>query len=125
MNTQKLKHSLSLFSFTAFVLLGLGSIDSNASSKAKANITNLKGVWDVRSINNELDYGLQVTFTVTNIGEYGIIKVAPWLTCSEGEWSKTQSLTFNAGETMNLTYFFDEPTVNVTNAQFGVKYSPN
>ncbi|MET0622170.1 MAG: hypothetical protein ABW250_04225 [Pyrinomonadaceae bacterium] len=78
-------------------------------------------------INNEPDAGIDVKVTVTNVGEAGYIKIRPELSTSEGEWSRSQNLRFNKGESKSLTYFFHEPTVNVfagSNVQCRVGVSP-
>ena len=96
----------------------------SASSKADAYLSNLSGNHDSRLVGGELNYGYTVTFTVTNIGQAGIVRVSPWLTCSEGEWSRVQHLHMASGKSLNLSYFFDEPTINSSNIQFGVRLSP-
>lgn len=95
-----------------------------ASSKAKGEISNLKGGHDMGLFNEEPDYGVRVSFTLTNTGEDGSVTVSPWISCSEGEWSKSQTLTMTSGQSMYLTYLFEQPTVNSTNIQYGVKYFP-
>jgi hypothetical protein len=95
-----------------------------AASRAQSTITNLKADHDTRMVNNEMDYGVTVSFTLTNSGDEGFIQVRPWLSCSEGEWSREQNLTFKKGEAMNLTYFFHEPTINASNIQYGVRTKP-
>jgi len=95
-----------------------------AVSEAKASVTNLSDKFDSRIVDNQLDHGLVVSFTLTNTGKAGLIRVQPWLTCSDGEWSREQNLTFQAGESMNLTYFFHEPTINSSNIQYGVRANP-
>lgn len=126
MNQRLSKHVLSFSTLCAFVLLGAGSIDSsklnNSGSKAKASVTNLTGGHDMGIFNGNPDYGIRVSFTLSNIGESGEITVSPWVSCSEGEWSKSQTLVLEAGQSMDLTYFFEQPTVNSTNVQYGVKY---
>jgi hypothetical protein len=95
-----------------------------AASKAKVSISNLTGKHDSRLINNEADYGININFNVSNTGDTGAITVMPWLSCSEGEWSKMQTMNLPAGDSMQLSYFFEQPTINATNIQYGVKYLP-
>lgn len=117
---------------TCFLLcLGLTGCDAEtqraleaAFSTADGAVSNLAAAEDARVINGEFDYGFNITFTVRNVGDSGIITVSPWLSSSEGEWSRVQKLNFRAGESMNLTYFFHEPTVNATSVQYGVNVSP-
>mgnify|MGYP007077470571 CR=1 FL=1 len=75
-------------------------------------------------VRGEADYGIKVSFEVTNSGEAGIITVGPWLSTSEGEWDRKQKVTFDAGETRSFSYLFHEPTVNASNIQYGVTVSP-
>ena len=96
-----------------------------ATSKAKGAVMNLEADHDSRIVNDEFDYGLKLTFVVRNMGESGIIRVSPWVSCSEGEWSRAQNLHFNKGEAKRLEYFFHEPTINASNIQYGVKVYPN
>lgn len=93
-------------------------------SNAKARIRNLKAEEDTRIVNNEMDYGVSISFTLTNAGEAGLIRVSPWLSSSEGEWSRQQTLNVGAGQAINLTYFFPEPTINASNVQYGVRTKP-
>ena len=71
-----------------------------------------------------MDAGVKVSLTVTNVGEAGIINIRPHINTSEGEWSRSQDIQFRSGESMNLSYFFDEPTINATNIQCTVAVSP-
>lgn len=95
-----------------------------ASSKASGRVTILRGQHDSRIVSGEPDYGFTVTFRVTNHGEPGLIRIMPWLSCSEGEWARSQNLTFASSESRDLTYFFHEPTINAENLEYGVKLSP-
>lgn len=88
-----------------------------ASSKAKFSIANLKGDHGAGVYNGQPDYGVRLSFTLTNVGDSGAINLTPWISCSEGEWSKNQSLELSAGQSMDLTYLFEQPTINATNHQ--------
>ncbi len=108
-------------------LLAGGSVDTKSSaetSKAICQITNINGEPDAQVIDGEMDAGVMVRFTVTNIGERGTIKVETRLSTSEGQWSKKQSLVFDAGESMNLEYFFHQPTINAANIQYSSRCAP-
>lgn len=94
------------------------------SSEADASISNLMADHDSRVINGQMDYGVTVSFTVTNVGKNGIISVSPWVSSSEGEWSRQQKLQFVQGESLRLSYFFPEPTINASNIQYGLKAFP-
>ena len=93
-------------------------------SKADAQVSNFDATADVKIVNGEPDAGYTVTCTVTNVGQAGIVEVEPWISCSEGEWKRSQRLNFNAREAKNLSFFFHEPTVNATNCHGGVSVSP-
>ena len=95
-----------------------------AASDADGSASNLRADHDTRVRGGEWDYGLTLSFTVTNVGERGLIRISPWVSCSEGEWSRVQNLEFAAGERRQLTYFFHEPSVNSTNLQYGVRVTP-
>lgn len=95
-----------------------------ATSEANGTVSNLTATDDSRIVDGEFDYGWTVAFTVTNTGKAGIISISPWISCSEGEWSRHQSLNFHPGESMNLSYFFHEPSINASNGQYGVKVTP-
>ena len=66
-----------------------------------------------------------MTFTVVNNGERGLVYLNPWITTSEGEWSRQQTLTMQVLERREFSYFFQEPSINATNIQWGVRYTPN
>ena len=67
--------------------------------------------------NDEPDAGIQFGFVVTNEGEEGLLTISAQLSCSEGEWERTQRLRFRKGQRRKVSYFFHEPTVNATNVQ--------
>lgn len=94
---------------------------ATAPSSPSPQVSDLKVESDTRVIRGDFDYGVSVTFIVVNMGEPGTIRIRPWLTCSEGEWSREQHMYFNKGEAKQLTYFFAEPTINATNIQGGVR----
>jgi hypothetical protein len=67
----------------------------------------------VRFINGQLDFGYEYALTVTNAGDQGDVSVRLTLSTSEGRFKRDQRLTFAQGESKRLSYFFQEPTVNV------------
>lgn len=95
-----------------------------AASDADGSASGLSADHDTRIRAGEWDYGLSVSFTVTNVGEQGLIRVSPWMSCSEGEWSRVQNLEFAPGERRRLTYFFHEPSINASNIEYGVRVTP-
>lgn len=75
-------------------------------------------------VNGEFDWGSEVAFDVANQSERGTIHITVTLSCSEGQWARSQDLLFEKGQTMHLTYFFEEPTINATNYQAVVHVEP-
>jgi len=81
-----------------------------------------EGAWEF--VNGEMDAGFKVTTVIKNNGPAGDVKVVAFLSCSQGEWIRTQPLFFRAGESMTLRYFFHEPTISVTGCQARAAVSP-
>jgi len=94
------------------------------TSQATCKVSNLTSEPDVQLINGAMDAGYLIKFRVMNTGQAGSIRVAPWLSSSEGEWSREQNLVFEPQQSFDLKYFFYEPTINATNIQYGVKCTP-
>jgi hypothetical protein len=94
------------------------------TSEAKGVRSNLRAKEDSVVVDGSFDYSIVVYFTVENVGKDGVIKVSPWLSTSEGEWSRSQHIHFQAGESKDFKYIFNEPTVNAANMQYGVNISP-
>ncbi|HEX8353768.1 MAG TPA: hypothetical protein VF611_12760 [Pyrinomonadaceae bacterium] len=88
-------------------------------SEAEAKVLSMNAESDMGLVDGEPDYGFTVTLVIKNVGKTDPIRIRPRLSCSEGEWERTQTLTFSAGETKTLKYFFSEPTVNATNCHYG------
>lgn len=93
-------------------------------SDAKGKIMSKSVKDDVRIVNSELDYGITINVVIKNVGKDGTIRVNPALSCSDGEWERTQNLHFKAQETKSLTYFFPEPTINASNCYYGIGVMP-
>jgi hypothetical protein len=79
---------------------------------------------DVRIVDGEMDAGYNAHLKVRNQGEPGLIQITVTLSCSEGEWSRTQKLNFDSNEERNLEFFFHEPTMNASNVQARYDVSP-
>ena len=75
-------------------------------------------------INGEMDWGSEVGFDVKNEGERGMVHITVTLSCSEGQWVRSQDLLLEAGQPRHLTYFFQEPTITATNFQALVRVNP-
>ena len=93
-------------------------------NNAKGKVLSITAKHDMGLVDGEADYGCTVTVVIKNVGETDEIKITPGLSCSEGEWDRTQTLQFRAQETKKLTYFFHEPTVNATNCHYNVRVWP-
>lgn len=106
----------------ALLLCPLGC--RSLTSRAKGQTSNLKCESDVGLINGEMDAGVKVAVIVRNVAEAGVITVKPEVSTSEGEWSRSQELQFDKGESKTLTYFFEQPTINATNIQCRVGVFP-
>lgn len=100
-------------------MLGCGLVP-----KPSGHVSSVQVAEQPELVNGQLDWGGLVTFTVTNSGVEGMIHVVVTLSCSEGQWSRTQDLDFSQNQSMPLTYFFPEPTVNATNYQAQVTVTP-
>jgi hypothetical protein len=94
------------------------------TSKAKGKASNIGCKADIGLVKGELDAGVRISVTVKNVGQAGFINIKPELSTSEGEWTRSQDLHFDAGESMTLTYFFDEPTIMATGIQCRIGVYP-
>ena|ERR1035437_5909948 len=103
----------------AMILLGCGS-----TPQPNGHVSNVQVTEEPELVDGQPDWGAKVTFTVTNSGAKGQIHVNVRLTCSEGQWSRMQDLDFGPQESMSLSYFFQEPTINATNYQTQVSVNP-
>ena len=81
--------------------------------------------FDIRITDEGPDYGVTVSVTIKNTGQAGSITIMPEVSTSEGEWDRTQSLHFDAGEVKSLDYFFKEPSMNAENIHYGVSVFPS
>lgn len=95
-----------------------------AASKAKPELIDHKINVDAWVVNGEFDYGAKVDLNLKNNGERGDIQIMVTLSSSEGEWTRTQNLMFDADETKQLSYVFTEPTVNASNIEYRIVTLP-
>ncbi len=98
--------------------------NSQPANKARGQVISVNKKADFEFVNGQTDAGYWITTVVKNVGESGDIEVVTFLSCSEGEWSRTQHLYFGAGESMTLRYFFHEPSYLVTSCQARAGASP-
>lgn len=75
-------------------------------------------------VNGEMDWGSEVGFDLANQGDRGMLHVTVTLSCSEGQWARQQDLLLDPKQSVHLSYFFEEPTINATNFQARVGVSP-
>ena len=96
-----------------------------AGACASGDVSNVKCDHDVRIVNGEFDYGVSVAADVKNTGDTGgDIALNVFLSTSEGEWKRSQTLTFDKGQAQHFEWFFAEPTINATNIQCRVTAFP-
>ena len=93
-------------------------------ARPKGVVSNVTRQEHPEVINGAMDWGSQVDFDLRNAGDKGLVHVVVTLSCSEGEWNRTQDILMEAGELRHLTYFFQEPTINATNYQGRVNVEP-
>jgi Domain of unknown function (DUF4190) len=109
------------------VLFAAGGLSALSEARAQPHgeVLSINGEPDTKLIDGNLDYGVTVSVVVRNKSKQaGTVTIKSWLSCSEGEWNRSQELVFNGEETKQLTYFFQEPTINATNIQYGANVFP-
>ena len=95
-----------------------------AARRPRGEVISVTKESDWEFVNGEADAGFKVTTVIKNNGPAGELQVVTFLSCSQGEWSRTQHLFFGNGQAMSLKYFFHEPTISVTNCQARAAVSP-
>ncbi|HUJ33161.1 MAG TPA: hypothetical protein VLY23_17910 [Candidatus Acidoferrum sp.] len=108
----------------AFTVLNIALLSSCFLPRAHSVVTNVTRQEHPEVINGEMDWGSEVGFDLRNDGDRGMVHITVTLTCSEGEWNRTQDIQMEAGESRHFTYFFQEPTINATNYQGRVNVEP-
>ena len=93
-------------------------------SKADPVIVSRACVPEVFFVSGEADAGYLVSCEVRNRGESGRVKVMCEVSCSEGNFSRTQSLFLGAGQTERLSFQIHEPSVRATNCRYLVSVFP-
>jgi hypothetical protein len=109
----------------AAIVLFTTSSCEEVFSDAKGTVSNFEVTPDFTILSDNPDAGVTVSFNVTNVGEKGVIKITPKLSCSEGEWTRQQTVTFDAGESQDFQFFFHEPTINASNIQGTLRIYPH
>jgi flagellar biosynthesis GTPase FlhF len=95
-----------------------------AAKRPDGEVISVTNEADWEFVNGAADAGFKVTTVIKNNGPTGELQVVTFLSCSQGEWSRTQHLFFKNGQSMSLRYFFHEPTISVTNCQARAAVSP-
>jgi zinc ribbon protein len=105
------------------VLIGLVTgVSIIGSLLPNAKIENLSMSGDTRVINNEFDWGENVSFDVRSVSsDPKDVTVEVRLLCSEGEWTRMQKVHLGPNETRRVSVFFQEPTIDATNLRSQVK----
>jgi hypothetical protein len=107
----------------AIVLLCVALL-GGCAKQPRGNVSNITRQEHPMLVNGDMDWGSEVGFDLKNEGERGMIHVTVTLSCSEGQWVRSQELLLEAGQSMHLTYFFQEPTLNASNYQALVRVEP-
>jgi hypothetical protein len=92
--------------------------------RPRGNVSNIIRQEHPMLVNGDMDWGSEVGFDLKNEGERGMIHVTVTLSCSEGQWVRSQELLLETGQSMHLTYFFQEPTITASNYQALVRVEP-
>lgn len=101
-----------------------GSLES-LTSKADCRVLAVQAVPDSYLIRENLDFGYTIQTRVRNVGEHGQMSIKATLSTSEGNFERTQTLTFNTNQEATLSYQFPEPTINASGIQPRVTCSPS
>lgn len=97
----------------AGLLLGAAASE-RIDSKARGKMSPAVCKPDVGMANDDFDAGISVQATLANLGQSGPLEVEARLSTSEGEWTRSERVTLEAGAEQSLSFFFAEPTVNAT-----------
>ena len=96
----------------------------SAGSGPQGQVTNVNSEDTSKFINGEMDYGFNVTATVKNVGQVGTTEVVAHLRCDQGEWTRSQEMKLDAGESRTSTWFFQEPDFPATGCKAWADASP-
>jgi hypothetical protein len=107
----------------AIVLLSMALLDA-CTRGPHGSVWNITRQEHPALINGDMDWGSEVRFDVKNDGGRGMVHITVTLSCSEGQWKRSQDLLLEEGQPRHLTYFFQEPTIAATNFQALVRADP-
>lgn len=125
-----MKSKIVIVPVALFSILSLTSCDdlleivAAVESKAVPEVVSHAINPDVWVVEDEFDYGQRVALKLRNTGEQGSVIVNVVLSTSEGEWTRTQTVTMAAAEIKELAYVFTEPTVNAANIEYRITTLP-
>ena len=117
-------HRMARLAFIWSIALSIVMLTGCGSFGPHGMVANVNHEEHPEMINGNLDWGSEVSCDVTNQAARGTIHVTVTLSTSEGEWTRTQDLLLDQGQSMHLTYFFQEPTINASNYQAVVITDP-
>lgn len=112
------------FVILSSIALGIGLLVGCGSFRPHGVVSNVNHQEHPELIDGNLDWGSEVSCDVSNQSVRGTIHVTVTLSSSEGQWTRTQDLLLDQGQSMHLTYFFQEPTINASNYQAVVSANP-
>lgn len=62
-----------------------------------------------------IDYGINVKLLVVNKGKAGLVSIDLTLSCSNGHWTRRQTLNLHEREKKLIVFWFPEPTISTKN----------
>jgi hypothetical protein len=117
-------HRMAWLAFISSFALGIGLLAGCGAFRPHGVVSNVNHEEHPELINGNLDWGSEVSCDVSNQSVRGTIHITVTLSSSEGQWTRTQDLLLDQGQSMHLTYFFQEPTINASNYQAVVSANP-
>lgn len=93
-------------------------------SKADCRVVGKNAFENTFIINGNFDYGYTVEGTVKNVGKGGEILIHAKLYTSEGDFERSQKLSFSGNEQRTVRFQFHEPTITAMDVRYGVFCSP-
>lgn len=117
-------HHIARLALIAGLLAAIGILAGCGPFGPHGVVSNVNHEEHPQLVDGNLDWGSEVSCDVTNQAVRGTIHITVTLSSSEGQWTRTQDLLLDQGQSMHLTYFFQEPTINASNYQAVVSANP-
>lgn len=117
-------HHIARLALIAGLLAAIGILAGCGPFGPHGVVSNVNHEEHPQLVDGNLDWGSEVSCDVTNQAVRGTIRITVTLSSSEGQWARTQDLLLDQGQSMHLTYFFQEPTINASNYQAVVSANP-